>query len=113
MDTAAVPEPVDAGAKVHGGTWTPGGSDRMAEVARESATVVIVGAGPSGLPQQILVQRLISSYLEVGGDLRTGAADVDLHDLRGDRPRVTYTDAAACRTRSPAITSPAATGTTG
>jgi p-hydroxybenzoate 3-monooxygenase len=51
------------------------------------------GRGNRILPQQILVQRLITSLLEDGGDLRTEAAGVDLHDIEGERPRVTYTDA--------------------
>jgi p-hydroxybenzoate 3-monooxygenase len=45
------------------------------------------------LQQQILVQRLIAAYLDDGGDLRTDAADVDLHDIDGARPTVTYRDA--------------------
>lgn len=38
-------------------------------------------------PQQILVQRLIGTFLAGGGDLRFEAEDVALHDLTGDRPR--------------------------
>jgi p-hydroxybenzoate 3-monooxygenase len=44
-------------------------------------------------PQQVLVQRLIETFLVGGGDLRFESADVALHDLTGDRPRVTYRDA--------------------
>jgi len=45
-------------------------------------------------PQQILVQRLIGTFLDGGGDLRFESAGVALHDLTGDQPRVTYQDAA-------------------
>jgi len=41
-------------------------------------------------PQQILVQKLTTAYLEDGGDLRFEAADVSLHDLTGERPTVRY-----------------------
>ena len=44
------------------------------------------------LPQQYLVRRLISAFLEDGGDLRFDAADVALHGLDGMRPTVTYRD---------------------
>jgi 2-polyprenyl-6-methoxyphenol hydroxylase-like FAD-dependent oxidoreductase len=48
-------------------------------------------------PQQILVQRLIGTFLDGGGDLRFESEEVALHDLTGDRPRVTYRDAAGGR----------------
>ncbi|MEU1184594.1 4-hydroxybenzoate 3-monooxygenase [Streptomyces sp. NPDC005820] len=41
-------------------------------------------------PQQVLVQKLTTAYLEDGGDLRFEAADVSLHGLTGDRPTVRY-----------------------
>ena len=44
------------------------------------------------MPQQFLVKRLISVFLEDGGDLRFEAADVALHDVDSDRPTVTYRD---------------------
>ncbi|SDS75547.1 4-hydroxybenzoate 3-monooxygenase [Actinoplanes derwentensis] len=54
----------------------------------------LAGGRPSRLvPQQLLVQRLIGSYLDGGGDLRFEARDVTPHDLDGDRPHVTYRDA--------------------
>jgi p-hydroxybenzoate 3-monooxygenase len=40
------------------------------------------------VPQQLLVRRLLATYLAGGGDLRFEARDVAVHDL--DRPRVTY-----------------------
>ena len=43
-------------------------------------------------PQQVLVRGLIASFLAAGGDLRFGAEAVTLHDLAGERPRVTYVD---------------------
>jgi len=46
------------------------------------------------LSQQLLVQRLIELFLDRGGDLRFDAAAVALHGVDGDRPRVTYQDAA-------------------
>jgi len=46
------------------------------------------------VPQQFLVQRLISTFLDGGGDLRFEALDVALHDIDGSKPRVTYRDAA-------------------
>ena len=51
-------------------------------------------AGRSGrsVPQQRVVQRLLSIYLENGGDIRFQALDVAIHDLEGDQPRVTYRD---------------------
>jgi p-hydroxybenzoate 3-monooxygenase len=45
------------------------------------------------LPQQVLVQRLLAAFVEDGGDLRTEAADVDVYNLDGERPVVTYRDA--------------------
>jgi p-hydroxybenzoate 3-monooxygenase len=45
-------------------------------------------------PQQVLVRNLIGLLQEKGGDLRFDAADVALHRLDGERPLVTYTDAA-------------------
>ncbi|WP_067463679.1 4-hydroxybenzoate 3-monooxygenase [Actinomadura macra] len=45
------------------------------------------------VPQQVLVGRLIATFLEGGGDLRFDAAEVTPHDLDGDEPRVTYRDA--------------------
>jgi p-hydroxybenzoate 3-monooxygenase len=44
------------------------------------------------VPQQVLVRRLLSTFLAGGGDLRFEARDVQLHDLTGGRPRVTYRD---------------------
>ena len=51
-------------------------------------------AGRSGriVPQQVVVQRLLATYLENGGDLRFEAQDVAIHDLESDQPRVTYRD---------------------
>jgi len=46
------------------------------------------------VPQQFLVQRLITTFLEGGGDLRFEALDVALHEIDSDRPRVTYRDSA-------------------
>jgi p-hydroxybenzoate 3-monooxygenase len=45
------------------------------------------------LPQQFVVQRLLTAYVDGGGDLRTDASDVALHGIDGDRPVVTYRDA--------------------
>jgi len=44
------------------------------------------------VPQQLLVRRLLGTFLAGGGDLRFGARDVALHDLTS-APRVTYADA--------------------
>jgi p-hydroxybenzoate 3-monooxygenase len=44
------------------------------------------------LPQQFLVQRLITAFLEDGGDLRFGCGDVTLGKLDTERPVVTYLD---------------------
>jgi len=51
-------------------------------------------AGRSGrsVPQQLVVQRLLSIYLRNGGDIRFEALDVAIHDLESDQPRVTYRD---------------------
>jgi p-hydroxybenzoate 3-monooxygenase len=43
-------------------------------------------------PQQVLVRNLIATVLEEGGDLRFDAAEVGLHGLDSDRPRVRYRD---------------------
>lgn len=43
-------------------------------------------------PQQVLVRNLTDVFLRDGGDLRFEAADVTLHDLDGERPRVRYAD---------------------
>jgi p-hydroxybenzoate 3-monooxygenase len=40
--------------------------------------------------QQEVVKDLIAARLERGGDLHFEVSDVELHDLRTDRPRVTY-----------------------
>ncbi|MFI1993950.1 4-hydroxybenzoate 3-monooxygenase [Actinoplanes sp. NPDC020271] len=53
----------------------------------------LAGGRPSRLvPQQLLVQRLIRSFLDGGGDLRFGVGDVTPRDLDRERPRVTYGD---------------------
>ncbi len=44
-------------------------------------------------PQHEVLKDLIAARLAAGGDLRFGVADVALHDLTGDAPRVTFTDA--------------------
>jgi p-hydroxybenzoate 3-monooxygenase len=53
-----------------------------------------LSGGRSGrlVPQQLLVRRLLATFLAGGGDLRFEALDVALHDLDGDSPRVTYRD---------------------
>ncbi|GGM43568.1 4-hydroxybenzoate 3-monooxygenase [Longimycelium tulufanense] len=43
-------------------------------------------------PQQELVTDLVDAFLAAGGDLRFHASEVELHDLDGSRPTVTYTD---------------------
>jgi p-hydroxybenzoate 3-monooxygenase len=45
-------------------------------------------------PQQVLVRNLIKVFLDDGGDLRFGAADVDLADVTSEEPSVRYRDAA-------------------
>ncbi|TDB88635.1 4-hydroxybenzoate 3-monooxygenase [Actinomadura sp. KC216] len=53
------------------------------------------------IPQQMLITRLMTAFLENGGDLRFDAGDVALHDIdapglgpgSGSGPRVTYRDA--------------------
>ncbi|GIF44849.1 4-hydroxybenzoate 3-monooxygenase [Actinoplanes xinjiangensis] len=63
-------------------------------VSRLLDVPALAGGRPSRLvPQQMLVQRLIGTFLDGGGDLRFGALDVTPHDLGGDRPRLTYLDA--------------------
>ncbi|MEV7623271.1 4-hydroxybenzoate 3-monooxygenase [Actinoplanes sp. NPDC089786] len=44
------------------------------------------------LPQQFLVQRLITAFQEDGGDLRFGCQDVTLERPGSERPVVTYRD---------------------
>ena len=51
------------------------------------------------LPQQFLVQRLITAFLEDGGDLRFGCANVTLERLDSERPVVTYRDGTGGRRR--------------
>ncbi|MGW0841825.1 4-hydroxybenzoate 3-monooxygenase [Streptomyces sp. NPDC002787] len=44
-------------------------------------------------PQPLLVTDLVREYADVrGGDIRFGVRDVELHDIDGDRPSVSYTD---------------------
>lgn len=58
----------------------------------------LVGGRHSWLmPQQLLVRRLIVAFETGGGDLRTEAEGVALHGLDGDRPVVSYRDAAGTR----------------
>ena len=55
-----------------------------------------LAGGRSGriIPQQLLVRRLVSAFLDDGGDIRFDADEVALRDLDGPRPEVTYQDAA-------------------
>jgi p-hydroxybenzoate 3-monooxygenase len=46
------------------------------------------------VPQQLLVRRLVEWLVERGADLRFDAHDAALHDIDGERPRVTYRDGA-------------------
>ncbi|TYB44975.1 4-hydroxybenzoate 3-monooxygenase [Actinomadura chibensis] len=46
------------------------------------------------IPQQLLVRRLVSAFLDGGGDLRFDAGEVTPHDVDGARPTVTYRDPA-------------------
>ena len=57
------------------------------------------GGRPGGtlIPQQILLRNLISAFLDDGGDLRFGAADVAPRELAAERPVVGYTDPAGQR----------------
>jgi p-hydroxybenzoate 3-monooxygenase len=43
-------------------------------------------------PQQNLVTDLVAIQVDGGGDVRFGVRNVELHDLRTDRPAVTYED---------------------
>jgi p-hydroxybenzoate 3-monooxygenase len=52
------------------------------------------GLAGSICPQQVLVANLISMLETGGGDLRFGAADVELRELSGSRPVVSYRDPA-------------------
>ncbi|MFE3887698.1 4-hydroxybenzoate 3-monooxygenase [Streptomyces lydicus] len=46
-------------------------------------------------PQPLLVTDLVASYVDkAGGEVRFGVRDVELHDIDGDRPAVSYTDPA-------------------
>ena len=51
------------------------------------------------LPQQFLVQRLITAFLEDDGDLRFGCGNVTLGELDSDRPIVTYLDESGAQRR--------------
>lgn len=43
-------------------------------------------------PQPLLSTDLVREYADVrGGDIRFGVRDVELHDLDGERPSVSYT----------------------
>ncbi|MGW3349957.1 4-hydroxybenzoate 3-monooxygenase [Nonomuraea rubra] len=57
--------------------------------------VAALAGGRAGriVPQQVLVVRLIKTFLEGGGDLRFEAAEVTPHGLDGATPAVTYRDA--------------------
>ncbi|GAA2900996.1 4-hydroxybenzoate 3-monooxygenase [Nonomuraea rubra] len=57
--------------------------------------VAALAGGRAGriVPQQVLVVRLIKTFLEGGGDLRFEAAEVTPHGLDGATPTVTYRDA--------------------
>ncbi|MEU8997622.1 4-hydroxybenzoate 3-monooxygenase [Streptomyces caniferus] len=44
-------------------------------------------------PQPLLVTDLVASYADkAGGEVRFGVREVELHDIDGDRPAVSYTD---------------------
>ncbi|WP_433382106.1 4-hydroxybenzoate 3-monooxygenase [Actinoplanes sp. CA-142083] len=62
------------------------GEPRLLDIAALSD-----GRGGSIVPQQMLVRRLLTTFLDEGGDLRFNAKDVELHSLGGS-PRVTYGD---------------------
>ncbi|MFI5897078.1 4-hydroxybenzoate 3-monooxygenase [Actinoplanes sp. NPDC051513] len=62
------------------------GEPRLLDVAGLSG-----GRGGSIVPQQLLVRRLLTTFLDGGGDLRFNARDVELHALETS-PRVTYGD---------------------
>jgi p-hydroxybenzoate 3-monooxygenase len=47
--------------------------------------------------QQEVVKDLIAARLAAGGDIEFEATDVALHDVDGDRPRITYADASGER----------------
>ncbi|MGW0738018.1 4-hydroxybenzoate 3-monooxygenase [Streptomyces sp. NPDC002851] len=42
--------------------------------------------------QQEVVKDLIAARLETGGDIRFGVANVAVHDIDGDRPRITFVE---------------------
>ncbi|MFP7223934.1 4-hydroxybenzoate 3-monooxygenase [Priestia filamentosa] len=51
------------------------------------------GAAPSRMvPQQVLVNKLIHTLVEAGGDIRFEASDVELQELESERPKVHYRD---------------------
>jgi len=67
---------------------------RVDGVARFLDVPQLAGGRPGRLvPQQLLVRRLIGTFADGGGDLRFSASGVALHDIDGERPRVTYRDA--------------------
>ncbi|MEV7088469.1 4-hydroxybenzoate 3-monooxygenase [Streptomyces sp. NPDC093085] len=61
-------------------------------------TTALTGARHYLYPQPLLVTDLVAAYADgaadggPGGDVRFGVRDVELHDLTGVRPSVTYTD---------------------
>ena len=72
-------------------------SDDTLEIRVEGRTHLVLndpgGSRAAGtlIPQQILLRNLISSFLDDGGDLRFGAADVTPRELAGQRPVVACT----------------------
>jgi p-hydroxybenzoate 3-monooxygenase len=72
-------------------------ADDTLEIRVEGQTHLVLNDPDGGraagtlIPQQILLRNLISSFLDGGGDLRFGAADVTPRELAGQRPVVGYT----------------------
>ncbi|MFD9041796.1 4-hydroxybenzoate 3-monooxygenase [Streptomyces bottropensis] len=51
-------------------------------------------------PQPLLVTDLVGQYADVrGGDIRFGVRDVELHDIDGERPSVSYVDPSSAERR--------------
>jgi p-hydroxybenzoate 3-monooxygenase len=86
---AGVADRLDREGLVHRGVLLrfDGGDHRVDFEALTGRTITVYG-------QQEVVKDLIAARMAIGAPIEFEVSDVDVHDLAGERPRITYRDAA-------------------